>query len=1357
MSKPQHKQPLLDAENEQLPEVYNSLHFRSVQDPYRTVASDRMSVYSTLHAGHGVDTMLEGGLERFYEKYKHLSKKVNMHLATPEVRFENLSYTVQAREMTLAEKQGTVGSYFTRMLTPWVKKRFYEQKVLHPMSGIIKPGTMTLILANPGSGKSTFLKALAGKLQNNKACEVGGEITFSGLKSTEVDPMKIVGLVDQRDNHCPTLTVRETFKFADMCLNGSPESQPEEVREVAKLRTEMILHLLGLGNCADTVVGDALLRGCSGGERKRVTVGEMLVGGQSVFLCDEISTGLDSAATYDIVQSLRTWSKTLGGSVVIALLQPTPEVVELFDDIIMMNEGHLVYHGPRTSILPYFENLGFYCPLRTDPADFLIDVTSGRGKKYLLPEDRNRAIPIHAHEYSKVFFESEMYQTSLKAINDGFNVAAMQDQADFEKMKSVTAIARTKETSPFALPFLASTLLLLGRQKTLWIRDKPLLWGKLAEAIIVGLCMGAIYYQADTKYFLRMLFFSCAVFQRQAWQQITIAYALREIFYKQRARNFYRTLSYTIAESVVQMPVNLAVSLLMTTFFYFMSGLSPNAGTFVTFVVICVCFQHAICAYMTMLSSISPSITIGQTLAAFSVCFFLLFSGNIILTDLIPSYWRWMFWFNPLAWGLRAVVVNEFRNGDYTPEARAANLKSVQMTQFGTEYVVYGIIVLLAYYFLFTGLNTLVLHFIRYERRFGVSGGSKVGEDDDDSVYVEVQTPGGTMVKQDMAPKNDGLSFIPANLCIRNLDYYVTLPTKVERQLLNNISAYFQPGKMTALMGATGAGKTTLMDVIAGRKTGGRIVGDIIINGEPKNPANFSRITAYCEQMDIHSEMATIGEALWFSANLRLPEDITYEEKRKLVTETLDLLELNGIINEQVGHLSVEQKKRVTIGVEVVANPSILFLDEPTSGLDARSATIVMKGVQSIARTGRTVLCTIHQPSITIFELFDSLLLLQRGGFTAYFGELGRDSQKLLEYFVSIPGTEEIRPQYNPATYMLEVTGAGIGRDTKDYSVEYAKSELGARNFAKTQHLCQPSPDFVAFSTVNYTPMATGLKNQLKECIWKAMQTYWRSPSYNFVRLASFPWFAIVFGTTFWQLDRITEAQIKSHVGLIYNSMDFIGIIHLMTVLDITCLERAVFYRERMSNYYGPLPYSLSLFFSEIPYLIVAVTTFVVLEFFMVGWDSSYFFFFLLTFFLYTSVCTFVGQWMCALCPNTKVANVAVGAISCVFNLFSGFLLPYPGMKSWYSWIQYIVPSSYSLRALAVSQLGICNDDGTGNACAKVLGMNGTDITVAKYVQNNFQFNPDDRWYYVLVLAGMWVILQVCIYLTFKYVSHLKR
>ncbi|RHY28869.1 hypothetical protein DYB32_005642, partial [Aphanomyces invadans] len=843
--------------------------------------------------------------------------------------------------------------------------------------------------------------------------------------------------------------------------------------------------------------------------------------------------------------------------------------------------------------------------------------------------------------------------------------------------------------------------------------------------------------------------------------QITIGFALRSVFYKQRSRNFFRTVSYTIAESIVQVPVNLCVSLLMCTFFYFMSGLSANAGRFFTFLATCISFQHALGAYMAFLSSVSPSITIGQTLAAFSVCFFLLFSGNIILYDLIPSYWRWMYWFNPLAWGLRSVVMNEFYSDDkYTDAQRAKNLKSVQMDSFDESYIGIGIAVLLAYYVLFTAMNTAALHFFRYDKRLGVAGGSKVGEDDEDNVYIEVATPGGTLVKQERK-KNQGLAFIPANLVIKNLDYYVTLPTKVERQLLNNITASFTPGRMCALMGATGAGKTTLMDVIAGRKTGGRIVGDIIINGEPKNPVNFSRITAYCEQMDIHSEMSTIGEALWFSANLRLPETITAEEKRTLVEETLDLLELNGIINEQVGDLSVEQKKRVTIGVEVVANPSILFLDEPTSGLDARSAITVMKGVQSIARTGRTVLCTIHQPSISIFELFDDLLLLQRGGYIAYYGELGKDSCKLLEYFASIPGTEEIRPQYNPATYMLEVIGAGIGRDTKDYSVEYKNSKLCEYNVEKALRLAEPSTEFVAFSTLNWTPMATSFGNQLKECVTKCLQTYWRSPQYNFVRLASFPWFALVFATTFYKLPRDNVSQIKSHIGLIYNSMDFIGIINLMTVLDITCLERAVFYRERMSNYYGPLPYSLSLFASEVPYLVVAVSLFVFVEYWMIGWVPEYFVFFWVTFFLYTSICTFFGQWMCALCPNTKVANVAVGALSCIFNLFSGFLLPYPMMADWYKWIVYVVPSSYSLRSLAVSQVGICvtNSDGTktGNACMPLVGQPGYTGTVADWVQEQFDFRPDNRYNYMLVLIWMWVILQTCIYLTLKYVSHLKR
>ncbi|OWY97993.1 Pleiotropic drug resistance protein transporter, partial [Phytophthora megakarya] len=819
-----------------------------------------------------------------------------------------------------------------------------------------------------------------------------------------------------------------------------------------------------------------------------------------------------------------------------------------------------------------------------------------------------------------------------------------------------------------------------------------------------------------------------------------------------RPRNFFRTTSYAIAESVVQIPVNVAVSFVLGTFFYFMSGLTRSFEKYIVFYLVLLCFQHAISAYMTMLSALAPSITVGQALASISVSFFLLFSGNIILADLIPNYWIWMYWFVPISWALRSNMLSEFSSDRYTPTESKKFLDSFSISQ-GTEYIWFGIAILVIYYFVFTTLNGLALHFIRYEKYKGVTVKTLTDNaDEEDNVYVEVQTPGAKDVQTNV--RSGGLPFTPSNLCIKDLEYFVTLPSGEEKQLLRGITAHFEPGRMVALMGATGAGKTTLMDVIAGRKTGGRIVGDIIVNGEPKNPANFSRITAYCEQMDIHSEAATIYEALVFSANLRLPPTFSEEERMNLVNETLELLELSPIAGEMVGRLSVEQKKRVTIGVEVVSNPSILFLDEPTSGLDARSALIVMRGVQSIARTGRTVLCTIHQPSISIFELFDGLLLLQKGGYTAYFGDLGEDSVKMLEYFESIPGTEQIRPQYNPATYMLEVIGAGIGRDVKDYSMEYANSELCKQNRERTLQLAQVSDAFVRHSTLNYRPIATGFWNQLSALAKKQQLTYWRNPQYNFMRLFLFPIFAVIFGTTFYQLSAGSVKKINSHVGLIYNSMDFIGVINLMTVLEVTCAERAVFYRERMSNYYGPLPYSLSLWFAEVPYLIIMIILFVTIEYWLVGWSSNAgdFFFFMFVFYLYSSVCTYVGQWMSALMPNEKVANVAVGALSCLFNLFSGYLLPRTAMKHGYKWFQYLMPSSYSLSALVGVQFGYNQD-----IIAVTANNVTTNMTVAAYIEKTYDFRPDSRYSFMVSLMVIWIVVQAAIYLTFKYVSHLKR
>ncbi|KAJ6791593.1 pleiotropic drug resistance protein 3-like [Iris pallida] len=252
------------------------------------------------------------------------------------------------------------------------------------------------------------------------------------------------------------------------------------------------------------------------------------------------------------------------------------------------------------------------------------------------------------------------------------------------------------------------------------------------------------------------------------------------------------------------------------------------------------------------------------------------------------------------------------------------------------------------------------------------------------------------------------IPFKPLTITFKDVSYFIETPqkmgerdfTKNRLQLLHNITGAFRPGILTALMGVSGAGKTTLMDVLCGRKTGGTIEGEIRIGGYPKVQETFARISGYCEQNDVHSPQITVKESVIFSAWLRLPSQIDQETQAEFVKEVLEMVELTKIEDSLVGMpgingLSTEQRKRLTIAVELVANPSIIFMDEPTSGLDARSAAIVMRAVKNIGDSGRTVVCTIHQPSIDIFESFDELFLMKTGGRIIYSGPLGRNSSNL--------------------------------------------------------------------------------------------------------------------------------------------------------------------------------------------------------------------------------------------------------------------------------------------------------------------------------------------------------------------------
>ncbi|BAF06025.1 Os01g0724500, partial [Oryza sativa Japonica Group] len=588
------------------------------------------------------------------------------------------------------------------------------------------------------------------------------------------------------------------------------------------------------------------------------------------------------------------------------------------------------------------------------------------------------------------------------------------------------------------------------------------------------------------------------------------------------------------------------------------------------------------------------------------------------------------------------------------------------------------------------------------------------------------------------------LPFEPLYMSFNEINYYVDMPlsqgvTADKLQLLSGISGAFRPGVLTALMGVSGAGKTTLMDVLSGRKTGGYIEGEIYISGYPKNQATFARISGYCEQNDIHSPQITVRESLLFSAFLRLPKEVNDQEKKIFVDEVMELVELTGLKDAIVGlpgvnGLSTEQRKRLTIAVELVANPSIIFMDEPTSGLDARAAAIVMRTVRNTVNTGRTVVCTIHQPSIDIFEAFDELLLLKRGGQVIYSGPLGTNSHKVVEYFEAIPGVPKIEENRNPATWMLDVSSAASEvRLEIDFAEYYRSSTMHQRTKALVKELSNPPPG----SDDLYFPSqySQSTFNQFKLCLWKQWWTYWRSPDYNLVRIFFALFTALMLGTIFWRVGHKMESSkdLLVIIGSMYAAVLFVGFENSVTVQPVVAVERTVFYRERAAGMYSAIPYALAQVVVEIPYVFVETVIYTLIVYPMMSFQwtpAKFFWFFYVSFFTFLYF-TYYGMMNVSVSPNLQVASILGAAFYTLFNLFSGFFIPRPKIPKWWVWYYWLCPVAWTVYGLIVSQYGDVEDFIT------VPGQ--SDQQVRPFIKDYFGYDPDFMGVVAAVLAGFTV------------------
>lgn len=425
----------------------------------------------------------------------------------------------------------------------------------------------------------------------------------------------------------------------------------------------------------------------------------------------------------------------------------------------------------------------------------------------------------------------------------------------------------------------------------------------------------------------------------------------------------------------------------------------------------------------------------------------------------------------------------------------------------------------------------------------------------------------------------------------------------------------------------------------------------------------------------------TVREALRFSADLRQPYDTPVAEKHAYVEEVIALLEMEDIADAIIGSpeagLAVEQRKRVTIGVELAAKPQLLlFLDEPTSGLDSQSAFNIVRFLRKLAAAGQAILCTIHQPNASLFENFDRLLLLQRGGETVYFGDIGRDAEVLRAYFQRQGAY--CPPDANPAEWMLDAIGAGqaprIGG--KDWGEIWNESdELRDTKEMILRIKSDRTRTVDSEQRIEAKEFATPLWHQIKVVNKRQHKAFWRSPNYGFTRLFNHAMIAILTGLMFLQLDD-SRSSLQYRIFVIFQTTVLPALI-LSQVEPKYDLSRLIYYREAASKTYRQFPFVLSMVLAEMPYSILCAVSFFVPIYYITGFNpassrAGYNFFVVLVTELFSVT---LAQMISALTPSTFIAMLFNPFVIIIFALFCGVTVPKPEIPGfWRAWLYQLDP-----------------------------------------------------------------------------------
>ncbi|XP_019148760.1 broad substrate specificity ATP-binding cassette transporter ABCG2 isoform X2 [Corvus cornix cornix] len=618
------------------------------------------------------------------------------------------------------------------------------------------------------------------------------------------------------------------------------------------------------------------------------------------------------------------------------------------------------------------------------------------------------------------------------------------------------------------------------------------------------------------------------------------------------------------------------------------------------------------------------------------------------------------------------------------------------------------------------------------------------------------------------------------NICyrVKTKTGFLCFRKTADKEVLRDVNGIMKPG-LNAILGPTGSGKSSLLDILAARKDPNGLSGDILINGAPQ-PANFKCTSGYVVQDDVVMGTLTVRENLKFSAALRLPKSVKEQEKDERVNQIIKELGLSKVADSKVGTqfsrgVSGGERKRTNIGMELITDPAILFLDEPTTGLDASTANAVLLLLKRMSKQGKTIIFSIHQPRYSIFRLFDNLTLLAAGR-VLYHGP----AQHAIQYFQSIG--YQCEPYNNPADFFLDVingdsTAVAMNKadesntESTEESSEYDKTvaEQLAEKYSNSAYYRETKAYLESVSSGNkmktkgifrQITYANSFLHQLKWVSRRTFKNLIGNPQASIAQVCVTAFLGLIVGAIFFGLKE-DSTGLQNRVGAMFfltTNQCFSSI----SAIELFVVEKKIFIHEYISGYYRTSSYFIAKLMADlIPIRTLPSIIFTCIVYFMLGLKPTVeaFFIMMFTLVMVSYTATSMALAIAAGQSVVAIANLLMTITFVFMILFSGLLVNLTSVLSWLSWLKYFSIPRYGMTALQINELTNLNFCKSSNNTvlsseSRYQQIGQSPCTGEEYLESQgIDWSPWGLWQNHLALACMTIIFLIIAYLKLHFMK----